>query len=213
MISFRYLSDEAAEQVKIDMSSFSKLSLAKINRLLKILDEGKRLVTSYEDLDDEERILKDINKELKVSDRDAFYISRFVFNIALLADKVNVIKSFSADLKTLGFSDKEIDKFSYLHKKLKRAKIPKEIRRKHEERKLATEIVPNMSDIEAATDIRYILKGKKIKSAVPVILIQLDLENPEKRVVFQIDLPHLRKMINDLNEIYRRAKVLKLKCV
>jgi hypothetical protein len=206
------INPKLAGKVKQNYVKFFKLSDEKINNILELINYGKVLPDIWRDHRETEysrKIAARCDIDLKV----ASSIMGLLIDIMRRCKKEDFASKRADDLKILGFKDSDIDRFRKIAQTLRKKAAYKEIKKVDEYIQLSEEVLPRITAIECAFDIRCNIEKKRVKTMLPMILLKFEIEgeteSPSKEVVFQADIGTIRQISRNLTKIYRNASVLR----
>jgi hypothetical protein len=188
------------------------LSDKKITEILELLNYGKMLPEIWKDrreLEFSRKIATLCNIDLKT----AGSIASIVINIIRKTGKEEFASKRVEDLKKLGFGDSDIDRFKTIAQILREKAAYKEMNKVDDYIQLSEEVLPKITEIECAFDIRCKIEKEKVKTTLPMVLLKFKIKGEgepfSKEIIFQTDIGSLRKISRSFTTMYRNASVLK----
>lgn len=205
------ISPEFVADVKERYRSLFKIQDEKIYEVLKLIDYGRLLPEIWKGGQEPDYERK-ISKICKIDVQTAHSVMQVIVTVLRRMREKDFISRRVSDLTNLGFKRSEIRRFIKIAKLLKKNKAYDEITKVSQWEELSQEVLPSLTSIECAFDIRCKIERDRIETYVPIVLLKFEIETEEegvpKDLVFQTNLGTFRHIVRSLTEIYRNSRVL-----
>ena len=162
-------------------------------------------VTHFADDIPSDREVGVIGEKLGIEkDRVSELMSAASFVVQAISERTETSDEFIKEAKAIGLVGEAEEPSALLFAKTV-AEQRQDIKRRMEAEDIAASVLPSLSSMQVAVDLRLSFKEGRVERGVPVAIMHVDTDT-QREIWLQLSGTQVERMINDLNAILERIR-------